>query len=69
MSLLPGLSSARGAARYTGDPDAGRRRALRRHADLIRKGRERERSVLSRGVRRNLEDRALVSDDKTVVIP
>ncbi len=36
-------------------------------ADLIRKGRDVERSVLSRAVRWHLEDRLLVYDNKTVV--
>jgi formyltetrahydrofolate deformylase len=36
-------------------------------ADLVRKGRDVERSVLSRAVRLHLEDRILVYDNKTVV--
>jgi formyltetrahydrofolate deformylase len=35
--------------------------------DLIRKGRDLERVVLSRAVRYHLEDRVLVSGNKTVV--
>jgi formyltetrahydrofolate deformylase len=36
-------------------------------ADLVRKGRDVERSVLSRAVRAHLEDRVLVFENKTVV--
>lgn len=35
--------------------------------DLVRKGRDLERMVLSRAVRHHLEDRVLVADNKTVV--
>jgi formyltetrahydrofolate deformylase len=35
--------------------------------DLVRKGRDLERTVLSRAVRHHLEDRVLVADNKTVV--
>jgi formyltetrahydrofolate deformylase len=35
--------------------------------DLVRKGRDLERMVLSRAVRYHLEDRVLVADNKTVI--
>jgi formyltetrahydrofolate deformylase len=36
-------------------------------ADLVRKGRDLERTVLARAVRWHLDDRILVYDNKTVV--